>query len=115
MIETEFRWSMFSDKGNALVQDIFDRCLELATDLTDTEVWEYAYSRLELLSRNDATSEATNEAVCDLLWQALIEAYAIRNEDTVNYWFFDADRFNNPKAFEDIVNTYDVQYEMAEY
>ena len=105
MIDTEVRWGMFSDKGNTAVQMIFDRCLELAPDLTDIELWQYAYSRLEQLSRNANMSEATDTAVRGSLWDQLIDAYAIRNLDQADYKFFVG---LHELDFDTIVSTYDL-------
>lgn len=104
MFDTEFHWGMFTDRGNRAVQDIYDRCLELAQELTDHEVWRYAYSRLAQLSYNDSTSEATEPAVVDTLGQALVDAYAIRIT-------MPALDYNSRDEFDSIVSTYDVQHE----
>ena len=111
MIDTDISWGMFTNKGNTAVQSIFDRCLEIAAELTDDEVWQYAYSRLELLSRDDATSEAISDAVRDQLWQQLLDVYAIKDESAVDQWFYENLSYADSRLFDIIVNTYDVQYE----
>lgn len=82
-------FEMFSEAGNQRVADILKRAVELSSELNDDDaVWQYAYSRLELLGREAEFGEATDTAVRSSLWEALIDAGAIKNWHQVQYWFY---------------------------
>lgn len=81
-------FSMFSTDGNRRVQQILDDTIRIAPGLTDDEIWQYAYSRLELLSREDKFGEATDTEVREDLWGALIKGRLFQSWKSVNYWFY---------------------------
>lgn len=81
-------FAMFSTDGNQRVQQILDDTVRIAPGLTDDEIWQYAYSRLELLSREDEFGEATDTEVRENLWAALIDGRHFQSWKSVNYWFY---------------------------
>lgn len=81
-------FSMFSTDGNRRVRQILDDTIRIAPGLTDDEIWQYAYSRLELLSREDGFGEATDTEVRENLWGALIDGRHFQSWKSVNYWFY---------------------------
>jgi len=81
-------YAMFTDAGDQLVADIAARAVELSKTQTDDATWQYAYSRLELLSRTPEFAEATDTEVRESLWTALCQTGAIQDQNTVQYWFY---------------------------
>lgn len=81
-------FAMFSTDGNQRVQQILEDTIRIAAGLTDDQIWEYAYSRLELLSREAGFGEATDTEVRSRLWQSLTDAGHIRDWQATNYWFY---------------------------
>jgi glutamine synthetase len=81
-------FAMFSTDGNQRVQQILEDTIRIAAGLTDDEIWEYAYSRLEMLRREDGFGEAADTEVREHLWQALINGQHFQSWKSVNYWFY---------------------------
>lgn len=83
-------YAMFTPAGNQAVRDIVVATIDFAKRLgmPDDEVWQLAYSRLEMLSRVNGFAEATDTEVRELVWEQLIQSGAIAQPDQVNYWFY---------------------------
>ena len=91
MTNSEPDMGMFSQQGNQLVWSIFQDTaqLKLAEKFTNNDqIWRYAYSRLELLSREQGFREASDTVVREQLWNHLCDTLVIDDWLHVNYWFY---------------------------
>ena len=84
---TLHRWAMFSNEGEQRVQQIVESAMDLAGSVTDDGLWQWAYSSLELLSKDPQFKEATDTEVCQSVWDHLVQEQMIDPQKT-NYWFY---------------------------
>ena len=66
-------YQMFTDTGNAAVAAIVEDAVDRYTNPTDA--WERCYTELEKLQTVEGFSEATDTAVREAVYAALILAY----------------------------------------
>lgn len=78
---------MFTEEGNARVQQIAEQALDLAGRVTDQELWLWCYCRLELLSRKKEFAEATDTAVREHLWDWLHAEHLLSRDREIGNWY----------------------------
>ena len=79
---------MFTDTGNRKIDELVTDVIARSSEMTDDQIWQYAYSRLELLSRREGFREATDTEVRSRVWYRLVDAQVIRDPSKVDYWFY---------------------------
>ncbi len=102
-------FAMFSDAGNQLVMVIYLDTVQLKIQgafETDTQLWQYAYSRLDQLHRDPVYAEATDTEVRETLWNQLVDAEMFTNWRQVDYWFYVDWITTSPEMFKLTVDTY---------
>ena len=69
------------------MQQIVESAMDRAGTVTDDGLWQWAYSSLELLSKDPQFKEATDTEVRQSVWDHLVQEQMIDPERT-NYWFY---------------------------
>ena len=65
-------YGMFSKIGNAAVQQIVDKARSLAKDYGCEQAWNYALAELERLGSLEGCEEATDTAVREAVYDAVV-------------------------------------------
>ncbi len=81
------KWAMFTDAGDARVQQIVEQAIDRAGTCSDDDLWRWCYASLEMLSAEEDHREATDTEVRETVFRFLVDEQLI-NHETTDYWFY---------------------------